>query len=82
VNVQPYADFGSAQVTMPVGSDGNYDSTKAVYNGGSAGSIVVVSGYALEPVLFPPMNPFYSSSGMTGQVLISASAVFKNEPWQ
>lgn len=82
VDVRPYSDFSSAQVTMPVGSDGKYDPTKATYNVGSAGtSIVVVSGFALEPVLFPMMNPWYSNAG-TGHVLITASAVFKNEPWQ
>jgi Flp pilus assembly protein TadG len=82
VNVQPYNDFSSAQVTMPVDASGKYDPTKVSYNVGSAGvSIVVVSGYALEPVLFPTMNPYYSSPGTPGKVLISASAVFKNEPW-
>jgi Flp pilus assembly protein TadG len=82
VNVRPYSDFASATITMPVDSNGNYDPTKATYNVGSAGtSIVVISGYALEPVLFPTMDPYYSNSGISGKVLITASAVFKNEPW-
>lgn len=82
VDVRPYTNFSSAQVTMPVGSDGKYDPTKATYNVGSAGtSIVVVSGFALEPVLFPMMNSWYANAG-SGKVLITASAAFKNEPWQ
>jgi Flp pilus assembly protein TadG len=83
VDVRPYTNFSSAQITMPVDSTGKYDPTKASYNVGSAGtSIVVVSGFALEPVLFPSVSPYYATTGTPGKVLITASAAFKNEPWQ
>jgi Flp pilus assembly protein TadG len=83
VDVRPYSNFSSAQVTMPVDSTGKYDPTKTTYNIGSAGtSIVVVSGFAVEPVLFPMVSPYYSSAGMNGKVLLVSSAAFKNEPWQ
>lgn len=79
VDVRTYATFATAQPHLPVDSSGNYDPTKATYSAGNPDSIVVVTGFAAVPVLFP-MNPGFQTAG-AGKALISSSAAFRNEPY-
>ncbi len=80
VDVRPYADFAAARAFRPVDQNGNFDATQLGYASGAAGSIVVVSAYSVQPVMFPNLNQFYSNAG-TGKILLSAQAVFRNEPY-
>ena len=80
IDVRPYASFSAATIYKPVDANGNYNPSGAGYSIGGAKTIVVVSAYAAQPVLFPMMNRFMSNIG-NGQILISASATFRNEPW-
>lgn len=80
VDVRPYGSFSATTFYKPVDSKGNYSPSAATYSIGGSKTIVVVSAFIVQPVLFPIMNPFMSNVG-NGQILISASATFRNEPW-
>lgn len=80
VDVRPYASFTSARAFRPVDASGNLDPTQMAYDTGTAGSIVVVSGYSTQSVLFPNLNQFYGNAG-SGKILISAQAAFRSEPY-
>ena len=80
VDVRPYGNFSTAQAFKPVDQNGNFDPTQLGYNAGAAGSIIVISAYSVQPVMFPNLNQFYSNDG-NGKILISAQAAFRNEPY-
>ena len=80
VDVRPYTSFTNARAFKPVDQNGNFDPTQLGYNAGAAGSIIVISAYSVQPVMFPNLNQFYSNDG-NGKILISAQAVFRNEPY-
>ena len=80
VDVRPYTSFTSARAFKPLDQNGNLDPTQLGYNAGAATSIIVVSAYSVQPVMFPNLNQFYSSAG-NGHILIAAQAAFRNEPY-
>ena len=80
VDVRPYTSFTSARAFKPVDQNGNFDPTQLGYNAGVASSIIVVSAYSVQPVMFPNLDPSYSNDG-NGKILIAAQAAFRNEPY-
>lgn len=80
VDVRPYTTFATARQYKPVDANGNFDPTQLGYNAGAASAIIVVSAYSSQSIMFPNLNAFYSNNG-TGKILISAQAVFRNEPY-
>lgn len=77
VDVQKYSTFGSIANTAPV-SDGNLDPSKAGYALAGPGCIQVVTLYYQWPI-FVSMLGLSNLNG--GSRLMSATTVFKNEPY-
>lgn len=79
VDVQKYANFASADMTRPVGSDGKVK--PGGYNPGGPCEIVVMRLIYEFPVYVSLLG--FDLSDMTGgKRLIVATSVFRNEPYQ
>lgn len=79
VDVQTYASFATANANLPISNTGQI-SWQAAFNPGKAGDIVVVR--AIYPM--PVLASFYGvslSNLSTGENLIMATSVFRNEPF-
>jgi Flp pilus assembly protein TadG len=59
---------------------GNFNDTGLKYQPGSRGSIVVVSAYTQHTMFVPMIANIYSNLS-NGKILLSASAAFRNEPY-
>lgn len=83
VNVQTYSTFSSGAAainTSPI-ADGNFDTSKMVYNPGGAGDIVVVTLYYQWPINVTLLgNSLDNLNG--GNRLLVATSVFRNEPYE
>jgi Flp pilus assembly protein TadG len=83
VNVQTFDTFSSGATainTSPI-QDGEFDSTKMLYNPGGAGDIVVVTLYYQWPIYVTLLgNNLDNLNG--GNRLLVATSVFRNEPYE
>jgi Flp pilus assembly protein TadG len=79
VDVESYATFAAANMSMPV-TNGNFNTSGLGYNPGGPGSIVVLRLYYKYPVYMNLMG-FNLSNLNGGYNLFAATAVFKNEPY-
>jgi len=78
VDVKEYAQFGDITQTPPV-TNNQFDPTKIGYTLGGPGCIQVVTVYYVWPVYVSLLSDNLSNLGSNR--LLSASAVFKNEPY-
>jgi Flp pilus assembly protein TadG len=79
VDVETYASFASASLSMPI-SNGVFQTASLGYNPGGPGNIVVVRLYYKYPVYMNLLG-FNLSDLNGGYDLLAATAVFKNEPY-
>jgi Flp pilus assembly protein TadG len=79
VDVETYSSFASVNLGMPV-TNGNFSSEGLGYNPGGPGDIVVVRLYYQYPVAISLLG-FKLSNLNGGYDLLTATAVFKNEPY-
>jgi Flp pilus assembly protein TadG len=77
IDVQYYSSFGSVNLASPV-SNGNLNTADMGYNPGAPGSVVVVRLYYPYPVYF---NVIGLNNLSGGRSLLTATAVFQNEPY-
>jgi Flp pilus assembly protein TadG len=83
IDVNTAASFSSANTSAPTltfNAQGNVTNTWN-YNMGNPGSIVVVRVMYLWPVFLGPLGFGLASSGSNGNMLLMATAAFKNEPY-
>lgn len=78
VDVKSYTQFGDITQTPPV-TNGAFDQTKTNYSLAGPGCIQVVTVYYVWPVYVSLLSDNLSNLG--NNRLLSASAVFKNEPY-
>jgi Flp pilus assembly protein TadG len=78
VDVKSYAQFGDINQTPPV-TNGAFDPSKTGYSLAGPGCIQVVTVYYVWPVYVSLLSDNLSNLG--NNRLLSASAVFKNEPY-
>jgi Flp pilus assembly protein TadG len=80
VDVRSYGDFGSVNFTPPLDKDGNLDPNLDQFQTGGAGQVVLVRTFYTWNIVVPLLQPFFSNmSG--GRRLLSATAAFRNEPF-
>jgi Flp pilus assembly protein TadG len=77
VDVETYASFGSLNLALPI-SNGNLDTSNLGFNPGIAGEVVVMRLYYPFPVYFNVIGLNNLSGGYS---LLTATAVFQNEPF-
>ncbi len=78
-NIQTFTSFSGVQMTNPVNS-GTY-TAPSNYSLGGPGDIVLVQIFYQLPVVSAPLG-FTMANTSNGNALISATAVFRNEPYQ
>ena len=77
IDVQNYSSFGSVNLALPI-SNGNLNTANMGYNPGIPGNVVVVRLYYQYPVYFNVIGLNNLSGGLS---LLTATAVFQNEPY-
>lgn len=77
VDVRVVTDFAAA-VNAP-STNGIPD--QPLYDGGDAEDLILVRVWYKQPMIVPSLTQAVGSSG-TGQVVISATTAFRNEPWR
>jgi len=78
-NIQTFSSFSGMQMTNPV-SAGTFNSPSN-YSLGGPGDIVLVQVFYQLPVVSAPLG-FSMANTSDGNALITAVAVFRNEPYQ
>jgi Flp pilus assembly protein TadG len=79
VDVETYSSFAAVNLGVPI-SNGSFNSSSLGYNPGGPGDIVVLRLYYQYPV-FVNLLGFNLSNLNGGLDLLTATAVFKNEPY-
>lgn len=78
-NIQTFKSFSGMQMTSPV-SGGTF-TQPSNYSLGGPGDIVLVQVFYQLPVMTAPLG-FTMATTSNGNALITATAVFRNEPYQ
>lgn len=78
-NIQTFSSFSNMQMTNPV--TGGTFTAPSNYNLGGPGDIVLVQVFYQLPVVTAPLG-FNMATTSNGNALITATAVFRNEPYQ
>jgi len=78
-NVQTFSSFSGMQMTSPM-NNGTF-TPPSNYNLGGPGDIVLVQVFYQLPVATAPLG-FNMATTSNGNALITATAVFRNEPYQ
>lgn len=78
-NIQTFSSFSGVQMTSPV-SGGTFTNPNS-YSLGGPGDIVLVQVFYQLPVMTAPLG-FTMATTSNGNALITATAVFRNEPYQ
>lgn len=80
IDVKTFSNFTSTTNPSPIDSDGELDDSEFEFKPGGANEIVVVRAYYTWSLITPIMSkPLENMAG--GRHLISAVAVFRNEPF-
>ena len=79
IDVRTYQSFGSVDFSKPVDKNGNYVNTGA-FQPGAGSDIVLVRAFYQFPLWLPTFGVSMSDLG-NGKRLLSAAAVFRNEPF-
>lgn len=80
VSVKNYSSFGSASTTPPY-QNGQFDTSKMVYQPGNPGDVVVVSFYYQWPIYVSLLSNNLSNQNGNNRLLV-ATSVFRNEPYK
>jgi len=80
VDVRVIPKFSAPNAPDPV-TNNAMDPNKTIYNGGQAGSLILVRVWYTHPLVTPLLSQAVSRVG-PGKVLLSATTAFRNEPWQ
>jgi len=80
IDVRSYSQFSSVNVTPPIDSSGNFQTTTMQYSLGNAGDIVVVRLFYQWPTFVTGLG-FNMANLNNGKRLLTATAAFKNEPF-
>jgi Flp pilus assembly protein TadG len=78
-NIQTFSSFSGVQMNSPV--TGGTFTAPSNYNLGGPGDIVLVQVYYQLPVVGGPLG-YTMANTSDGNALITATAVFRNEPYQ
>jgi Flp pilus assembly protein TadG len=78
-NIQTFTSFSGMQMTSPV-NGGTFTAPNS-YSLGGPGDIVLVQVFYQLPVMSAPLG-FNMANTSDGNALITATAVFRNEPYQ
>ncbi len=79
VDVRVVAQF-SEDIDPPKDETGALDLSKAGYNPGSARNMVVARVWYKQPMIVPALTQSVTAAG-PGQIMISATTAFRNEPF-
>lgn len=74
IDVENYPSFSNIDITNPISSSCNVDTSNFKYSPGGPGDIVVVRLFYQWPLYVTPF-------GCGNKVLLSSTAAFKNEPY-
>jgi Flp pilus assembly protein TadG len=80
VDVRVIPKFSSPNVPDPI-TNNAMDPSKTTYDGGQAGSLILVRVWYTHPLVTPLLSQAVSRVG-PGKVLMTATTAFRNEPWQ
>lgn len=61
--------------------DGQIEDSETDYDGGDAGTLVLVRVWYEQPMVTPLLTQAVTSTG-TGKVMLTAATAFRNEPWK
>jgi Flp pilus assembly protein TadG len=78
IDVRVVTSFAAADDDIDADGDGVPD--KDSYNGGTADDLILVRIWYRQPMVAPSLTQAVTSGG-TGEVVISSTAAFRNEPW-
>lgn len=79
VDVRVIPQFAAPNPPDPI-TDGGIDPTKAIYDGGQPGDLILVRVWYVHPLATPLLNQATSRVG-PGKVLLQSATAFRNEPW-
>lgn len=79
INVRVVASFAATDEGTDADGDGVPD--KDSYDGGDAENLMLVRIWYRQPMIAPSLTQAVSSGG-PGEVVISSTAAFRNEPWK
>jgi len=80
INVQNFSTFSSASTTPPY-QNGQFDTSKMVYQPGNPGDVVVVSLYYQWPIYVSLFSNNLANQNGNNRLLVATSA-FRNEPFK
>lgn len=80
IDVETFANFGSANVTNPILASGGLDPSLNNWAPGSVCSVVLVRAFYTWNVATPLLTPFLVNMSNNNH-LLSAAAAFRNEPY-
>ena len=79
VDVRVIPQFSAPDPLDPI-TDGQIDPTKAIFEGGDPGDLILVRVWYVHPLVTPLLNQATSRVG-NGKVLLVSATAFRNEPW-
>jgi Flp pilus assembly protein TadG len=79
IDVRVVASFAAADEGTDTDGDGVPDEDN--YNGGDAEDLILVRIWYRQPMIAPSLTQAVTSGG-TGEVVISSTTAFRNEPWK
>ena len=79
IDVRVVTSFAAADEGADADGDGVPDADS--YNGGDAEDLVLVRIWYRQPMIAPSLTQAVASGG-TGEVVISSTTAFRNEPWK
>ena len=80
IDSKVYTNFTTAVTTMPIDSDGNFDTSDFTFQMGGSTEIVVVRGYYQYPLYFNKLGLDLSNLS-NGKRLLAGVSAFRNEPF-
>lgn len=80
VDVRVVSSFAATDEGADEDGDGVPDADN--YNGGDAEDLILVRIWYRQPMVAPSLNQAVSRSGKAGEIVISSTTAFRNEPWK
>jgi Flp pilus assembly protein TadG len=80
IDSKVYTNFTTADTSMPIDSDGNFDTSSFAFQMGGSTEIVVVRGYYQYPLYFSKLGLNLANLA-NGTRLLAGVSAFRNEPF-
>lgn len=80
LDAKVYTNFTSADTSMPIDGNKNFDSSGFTFNTGGSSEIVVIRGYYQYPLYFSKLG-FDLANLSNGNRLLTGVSAFRNEPF-